>query len=986
MAKLVQWGQIFGNRRALGAAAAILFIGWAIMTWVAVGTTQELGASLARIASTNRLLDDISSVESSVGYLHNAERSFSLTGDASYLRRSDEDSREVDRLLTRMPALVDGKAVQQRNIRRLAELAHARIEFSRRIVETRQREGYDAARGLVTSGAGKRINDSLRALIAAMRQIELADLKHEEDHARECREIANITTVAALFMIGGAIIIILVLARSWYLAAAGLRVSEASYRALFDASPNPLWVTNPENDQILLINPAALRMYGYAREEITQVRASELSRPMDTPPDQATKIGPDLVRQRTRKGEELILSTTSRPIDFAGAEAQLFIGVDMTEREAAIAGLRRSEARFQQVFDLQFQLMALLQPSGAILQVNELMASASGEDAGQMAGRKLQRLRMWQWGGAPTDAADLAREIEQITDEPSIFKLFYRSVAAELRVLEASLQPVMKGGEIDYLIFQAHDITERARTLEALHRSEQRLSAAQERASLGSWEIDLVSGDIWWSAKMRKIFNFTDEEPPFDLTLMPRLATEEDRPRVADFLERLQDVIGSASLRFQRSPDRGGDCHLEMVAECIFDAEGEPVKLVGTVMDVTDRISIERQLIRSQRLEAIGKLTGGVAHDFNNMLTIIIGNIEMILETLDVSDEMHRTAELTLQAALRCADLTLQLLAVARRQPLHPSIVDPSQLVRDMATLLRKTLTSEIDLVMSVESNVWKVSVDRAQLESAILNLAINARDAMSDGGKLTIEISNAILDTYFAGAYDGAEPGQYALITVSDTGHGMSPDIIDHAFEPFFTTKTGGNNSGLGLSMVHGFIKQSGGQVSIYSEPGLGTAVKIYLPRASTEGVEAIPESKTELLRGSERVLIVEDDDLVRHHVVKQFQRLGYTAVAAHDGRAALELLANDQAFDLLFTDVQMPGGINGPQLAEAATKAVPGLPVLFTSGYTENGIMHKGHIDPGTHFLSKPYTIGTLAQKVRLVIDRSAQRGIDANLHSGR
>lgn len=986
MAKLMQWGRIFGNRRALGAWAAILLIGWAIMTWVAVATTQDLGASLAKVASTNRLLDDINSVESSVGYLHNAERSFSLTGDASYLRRSDEDRKEVDRLLSRLPALATGEPVQQRNIRRLDELVNARIEFSRRIVETRQRDGYEAARQLVLSGTGKRINDALRLLSTAMRDEEFAHLKREENSARSLSKIAAITTIGAFLMIGLAIIIILALARSWYLAAESLRLSEANYRALFDVSPNPLWVADPESDHILLINPAALQLYGYSREEVAQVTASNLAQPMDPNAAYAAGNGLGLIRQRTKNDEELIMSISRRPVDFAGSERILFIAVDMTQREGAIADLRRSEARFQQVFDLQFQLMALLEPSGTILQTNDLMASAAGEDAKQLVGRKLQLLRMWQLGGARSEAANLAREVEEIGESPAIFRLFYRSVAAELRVLEASLQPVMKGGAIDYLIFQAHDITERARTLEALHRSEQRLSAAQERAALGSWEIDLVSGDIWWSAKMRKIFHFTDEQPPFDLALMPQLASEEDRPRVADFLDRLQDVIGSASLRFQRSPERGGDCHLELVAECIFNAEGEPVKLVGTIMDVTDRISIERQLIRSQRLDAIGKLTGGVAHDFNNMLTIIIGNIEMMSETLDVGDEMHPVAELTLQAALRCADLTLQLLAVARRQPLQPSIVDPSQLVRDMATLLRKTLTSEIDLAMTAEARVWQVSVDRAQLESAILNLAINARDAMSEGGRLTIEVSNAILDTYFAGAYDGAEPGQYALITVSDTGHGMSPETIDRAFEPFFTTKTSGNNSGLGLSMVHGFIKQSGGQLSIYSDSGQGTTVKIYLPRAGAGDVEDIPDSKAEALRGSERVLIVEDDDLVRQHVVKQFQRLGYTAVAAHDGRAALELLANDQAFDLLFTDVQMPGGINGPQLAEAATKAVPGLPVLFTSGYTENGIMHKGYIDPGTHFLSKPYTIGTLAQKVRLAIDRPAQRGIDADLHSGR
>lgn len=376
---------------------------------------------------------------------------------------------------------------------------------------------------------------------------------------------------------------------------------------------------------------------------------------------------------------------------------------------------------------------------------------------------------------------------------------------------------------------------------------------------------------------------------------------------------------------------------------------------------------------QSQRLESIGKLTGGVAHDFNNLLTIIIGNSEVLIDESAENATTRELAELSLVAASRGAELTSQLLAFARRQPLEPQLVAPSELLRDMKGLLRKTLTPEIELEFVSDAGAWSTLVDPTQLESAILNLAINARDAMPDGGRLTIEVANARLDAAYAAAHADVTPGFYVMMAVSDTGTGMPSEIRDRVFEPFFTTKPGGENSDLGLSMVHGFIKQTGGHIKIYSEVDSGTTVRIYLPRYL--GSDAIqrpqPYQDNDVRGGDERILLVEDDDLVRNHVAKQLTGLGYRLVVASNGNEALDIFRRDQAFDLLFTDVVMPEGINGRQLAREIHAIAPGLPVLFTSGYTENAIVHHGRLDAGVLLLSKPYRLSTLAAKIRQALN---------------
>jgi PAS domain S-box-containing protein len=398
---------------------------------------------------------------------------------------------------------------------------------------------------------------------------------------------------------------------------------------------------------------------------------------------------------------------------------------------------------------------------------------------------------------------------------------------------------------------------------------------------------------------------------------------------------------------------------------------GRIERIVGSARDVTDRDHAEDQLRRAQRMEAIGHLTGGVAHDFNNLLQVIRGNLEMIAP--DVADREAAAQRLrnALHGADRAAQLTRQLLAFARRQPLEPKVVNPGRMIGEMSDMLRRMLGEAVEVETLVADGLWNTLADPAQVESAMLNLAINARDAMPQGGRLSIAVANATLDR---DQHDSeVEPGQYVLIAVSDTGHGMAPEVAARVFEPFFTTKGEEKGTGLGLSMVYGFVKQSNGHVEIHSEVDRGTTVKIFLPRAHQDETSKEPAVAGPLEGRSEVILVVEDDDLVRASSVGMLRDLGYTCLHASDGAAALELLRAGAKVDLLFTDVVMPGPVRSRELANEAQRLKPGLPVLFTSGYTEDSIVHDGRLDAGVHLLSKPYAREELARKIRGLLARA-------------
>jgi len=407
------------------------------------------------------------------------------------------------------------------------------------------------------------------------------------------------------------------------------------------------------------------------------------------------------------------------------------------------------------------------------------------------------------------------------------------------------------------------------------------------------------------------------------------------------------------------------------------------------------RRETEETLRQSQKIESIGQLTGGIAHDFNNLLTIVIGNLDTMQRRLvkvtfsqsaiDLAALLTKPLEFALQGARSAAQLTRQLLAFSRRQTLEPTALDLNRLISGMSDLLRRTLGEEISVETIMAGGLWLTFADSNQFENALINICINARDAMPDGGRLTIETGNAYLDEAYTRKFGDVAPGQYVVLSVADTGTGIPGEILDRVFEPFFTTKSRGEGSGLGLAMVHGFVKQSGGHMRIYSEAGHGTTVKIYLPRLMrTEQRAAAPLAKSEndgtIPRAApeETILVVEDNDGVREYAISSLEELGYKVLAAGDATEAMRLLESAHRVDLLFTDVILPSG-SGRELADNVLERHPTLPVLFTTGYTRNAIIHQGRLDAGVQLIGKPYTQRGLAQKIRELLDAKSPSTAD-------
>ncbi len=418
------------------------------------------------------------------------------------------------------------------------------------------------------------------------------------------------------------------------------------------------------------------------------------------------------------------------------------------------------------------------------------------------------------------------------------------------------------------------------------------------------------------------------------------------------------------------APRRAG--YFDETMAPLRDAEGTIVGALSIVRDTTERHRLEEVLRQSQKMEAVGQLTGGIAHDFNNLLTVILGNLETVQRRLP-HGEVRTFVDSAVRGAERAATLTQRLLAFSRRQPLAPRPLDPNRLVGGMSDLLLRVIGESVAVETVLARNIWRISADANQLESAILNLAVNARDAMPQGGKLTIATANATVEAEAGEADPELADGQYVMIAVSDTGQGMSPEIRAHAFEPFFTTKETGRGSGLGLSQVYGFVKQSGGNVMIGSEPGRGTTVRLYLPRLPADAAtdEALPAQRAvPAAERNEAILAVEDDEQVLEHTARLLRELGYRVIEARDGDAALAALERERDVALLFTDVGLPGGLNGRQLAEEACRRRPQLKVLFTTGYARNAISPDGRLEPGLQLIAKPFSYSGLAAKIRDVL----------------
>ncbi|ANN65489.1 response regulator [Bordetella bronchialis] len=625
--------------------------------------------------------------------------------------------------------------------------------------------------------------------------------------------------------------------------------------------------------------------------------------------------------------------------------------------------------------------MFMASPEGIVLSWNEGARLMTGWDAAEVVGRHYYKV----YPAVAADAMDTATLLRESASGQTLLRNGWMQCkdGPQLRVA-TTIDFVRDGaGMLLALAFVSRDVADATASDEALRQSEEQFQLLMRGVvDYAIYMLDRDGHITTWNTGAERIKGYSRDE--ILGSHFSRFYTEPDRaagiPAHALATALREGRYESEAWRLRKD---GTAFYAHVVIDPIFDPAGNHVGFAKITRDITEKQAAKEELERTQRalqqsqkLETIGKLTGGVAHDFNNLLQVIGGNLQLLATDLQDSDAARRRLANGLAGVQRGAKLASHLLAFGRRQPLTPSVVNIRSFLRGFDDMLRRSLGEAIEIETVVAGGLWNTMIDTAQLENALLNLAINARDAMNGSGKLTIEIGNAYLDDAYARSHAEVRPGQYVMLAVTDTGAGMTPDVMAQAIEPFFSTKPEGQGTGLGLSMVYGFVKQSGGHLALYSELGHGTTVRLYLPR-SFEKEEAVAESVSMTVAGgSETILVAEDDEQVCTTVVELLKGLGYQVLRAADGESALAIVASGIKIDLLFTDVVMPGPLRSPELARKGQELQPDMAVLFTSGYTQNAIVHGGRLDKGVELITKPYTRENLAGKIRHVLANHRQR----------
>jgi PAS domain S-box-containing protein len=619
----------------------------------------------------------------------------------------------------------------------------------------------------------------------------------------------------------------------------------------------------------------------------------------------------------------------------------------------------QSTEPFGALFDNDFQPMLLIDPeTTAIVDANSAACAFYGYSRAEFV-----RLKKTNINVAPeSEIRDLVKNA--VVGHHTRSQLQHRLANGDIRDVEDWIG-IVAVGRRQLLCSIVRDVTDQRRTEAALRASQVMLATAERIAQVGSWDWDIAGNTLVWSEEQCRLFGYAPEDFNEKYEGWMVCIHPDDRKRVQEAIDAAVAGQKVYDIEYPIIGPGGTKRFIHARGEVFQDKDGKSVRMVGTCHNITERRSAEETLRQSQKLESVGQLTGGIAHDFNNLLGVIIGNLDLILDRRKLDAGLKKLVQAALDAALRGGDLTQRLLAFSRKQTLQSKVIYLGERLIQAGTLLRRTLGEQITVKVRAAPDLWPVVADSSQIDNVILNLAINARDAMPKGGAITIDVSNVRFDADYAARNVEVILGDYVLLAVTDTGEGMPPDVLERVFEPFFTTKEVGKGSGLGLSMVYGFVKQSNGHIKIESAVGHGTSVNIYLPRAAAAAAaEAAPENRNvNLSANGEVILVVEDNDSVRAVAVNQLASLGYRTLKAESGEAALALLDKHPEIDLMFSDVVMRGGMNGYELALEACKRRPGLRVLLTSGCEMKSADGLDGVEK-FELLKKPYRKRDLAQ----------------------
>lgn len=809
-----------------------------------------------------------------------------------------------------------------------------------------------------------------------------------------------------------------------------LRESEARFRLAADNAPVMLWMGD-ETGRCLYLNALKREFWGVALEDVTTFDWNDTVHPDDMPA-LAEIVGDAMRRQvpfsaearyRRKLGCYRLLHTEAQPRFGAGGEFLGMIGVNVDVTE-----LRAQEMRRDALIELADRFSELTEPADIAFAAAETLGklhavSRAGYGTIDLVGETITIERDWNAPGVETIAGvlnfrDYGSYIEDLRRGETVVvadaeeDARTKTTADALKAIKARAfinMPITEASGLVALLYLNHEearewaaseldfvreVAARTRVAVERRRAEQKLEQLANSLERQVSERTAEVNRLWRNARDLLVVTGDDgtirSVNPAWSAVLGFPARDSVGRRIGTFV--WPDDVAMFLTGDRRLPDldvrfRHLDGSARWISWRIFVEEGLTFAYGRDVTAEREQAralaDASEQLRQAQKMEAIGQLTGGVAHDFNNLLQVISGNLQLLSKDIAGNAKAEQRIANAIAGVGRGSKLANQLLAFGRRQALEPKVINIGRFIFALEDLLRRTIGEAIEIETIRSSGLWNTFVDPSQIENAVLNLAINARDAMGGVGKLTVEVGNAYIDDAYARRHQDIRAGQYVLIAVTDTGEGMTADVLERAFEPFFSTKPVGKGSGLGLSMVYGFVKQSGGHVKIYSEPGEGTTVRIYLPRSKEEEDRLTDIDYGPVTGGTETILVAEDDDEVRATVVEMLGDLGYSVLKARDAASALTVIESGVSIDLLFTDVVMPGPLRSPDLARKARERLPNVAVLFTSGYTENSIVHEGRLDAGVELLSKPYSREALARKVRATL--AGHRKADAEVPAG-
>ena len=759
---------------------------------------------------------------------------------------------------------------------------------------------------------------------------------------------------------------------------ASLVESEARLRTYLESASEGIVVVGREG-RIEFVNAKTEEIFGYTRAELMgqrmeillpeHLRAKHAAYRDSFVTEQRvrpTGLGIDMEGRR-KDGTEFSVEVGLSSVPVRDGVVQIAFINDITTRKQAEAALRESEQRFRNMVETTSDWVWEVDENGVYTYVSPQVRQMLGYEQEEMLGKTPFDVM------APEEGRRCREFFQGAARDARPFSGFENTVihrSGRRVVLETNGVPFFDSRGV----FRGYrgidrDISSRREADCALRESEASLARAQRIAHLGNWEEDMETGELRWSDEVYRIFQLPPGEPLSHERFF-ELVHPEDRPAVRNAVQVALDKGTPYSIDHRIVLPGGAECYVHEHAEVVRDPHGS-VRLAGTVQDITEYKRLEDQLRQSQRMEAVGRLAGGVAHDFNNLLTIISGYSELLAAQLDPDSPMRKDVEEIIHAGERAASLTRQLLAFSRRQILQLRVFGLNAVVADLDKMLRRLIGEDVDLLTVLDPGLGTVKADPTQIEQVIMNLAVNARDAMPRGGRLLIQTGNVHLDENYVRDHAEVQPGSYVMLAVTDNGIGMTAGTMSHIFEPFFTTKARDKGTGLGLSTVYGIVKQSGGSIFVYSEPGRGTTFKIYLPRVDEHAVVPHAAEGRPLSRGAETVLVVEDEAGVRDLIRAILEGHGYHVLDADSGPEALEIVRRRAApVHLMITDVVMPG-MSGGELAEMAHAIAPDMKVLFISGYTDEAVVQHGVLHAGIPFLQKPFTRHALAAKIRELLD---------------